>query len=309
MSEWTPDIAHLRAFDDEEWLRVERAFCGRLMAYVARRVADAQAREDIVQEAFLGAVRGIESFDPVYTFEQYLFGICRNRAIDHLRRRNAVGAGQPVDSSESLPGMEDLAVEDDTPSQIVHGTDLADQGHHLLVGVLREWVQETWQQGEFTRLSVIEALFALGRRNRDVWEGFGLRDETAVAGIKFRALKRLRDLALRRDGSGQLLGAMADATSDAATRLDLDVARAWRDGRVSCPARYWLARHDAGTLKEGPRTFVAFHLDETACPLCQANLDDLRRSRDGDLDPLIERMQASTVQYLRSRALGEGGDA
>jgi hypothetical protein len=125
-----------------------------------------------------------------------------------------------------------------------------------------------------------------------------------VAGIKFRALKRLRELALRRDASGQVLGAMADATSDAETCLDLDVARAWRDGRVSCPARYWLARHDAGTLKEGPRAFVSFHLGETACPLCQANLDDLRRAREQDLDPLIERMQASTVQYLRSRTHG-----
>ncbi|MDP6539430.1 MAG: sigma-70 family RNA polymerase sigma factor [Planctomycetota bacterium] len=309
MSEWTPDISRLREFDDEEWLRVERAFCGRLMAYVSRRVADAQAREDIVQEAFLGAVRGIDSFDPVYTFEQYLFGICRNRAIDHLRRRNAVGAGQPVDSSESLPGMDDLAVEEDTPSQVVHGTDLADQGHELLVGVLREWVQETWQQGEFKRLCVIEALFALGRRNRDVWEGFGLRDETAVAGIKFRALKRMRELALRRDSTGQLLGAMADATGDAQTRLDLDVARAWREGRVSCPARYWLARRDAGTLEEGPRSFVAFHLEETACSLCQANLDDLGQAREGDLDPLIERMRASTVQYLRSRAHGSADGA
>ncbi|MED6333928.1 MAG: sigma-70 family RNA polymerase sigma factor [Planctomycetota bacterium] len=307
MSEWKPDLERLRNFDDEEWLRVERGYCGRLMAYVARRVADAQAREDIVQEAFLGAVRGIGSFDPVYTFEQYLFGICRNRAIDHLRRRKAVGTGQPADSSESLPGMEDLAVEADTPSQIVHGTDLADQGHHLLVGVLREWVQETWQQGEFTRLSVIEALFALGWRNRDTWERFGLRDETAVAGIKFRALKRMREFALQRDGSGQVLAAMADAAGDAATRLDLDVAKAWRTGRASCPARYWLARHDAKTLKEGPAAFVSFHLDETACPLCQANLDDLRRARDEDLDPLIERVQASTVQYLRSRNLPDAG--
>ena len=45
------------------------------MAYVARRVHDKQAREDIVQETFLGAVRGIDGYDPVYTFEQYLFGI------------------------------------------------------------------------------------------------------------------------------------------------------------------------------------------------------------------------------------------
>ena len=87
MSDWAPNLDRLLAFDDAEWMEVERQFAGRLYAYVARRIDDAQAREDVVQEVFLGAVRGIPSFDPLFTFEQYLFGICRNRTIDHLRRR------------------------------------------------------------------------------------------------------------------------------------------------------------------------------------------------------------------------------
>ena len=53
-------------------------------------------------------------------------------------------------------------------------------------------VSSVQQQGEFLRLCVIEALFSGGWRNRDTWKRFELRDETAVAGIKFRALKRLR---------------------------------------------------------------------------------------------------------------------
>ena len=70
MSDWVPDITRLQAFDDEEWSRVERHYAGRLFAYAARRVLDGGAREDIVQESFLGAVRGIQSFDDLFTFEQ-----------------------------------------------------------------------------------------------------------------------------------------------------------------------------------------------------------------------------------------------
>ena len=87
MSDYQPDIAQLQAFDDREWLAVEREYSGRLLAYVGKRIKDSQAREDVLQETMLGAVRGIGGYDPIYTFEQYLFGICHNRTIDHLRRR------------------------------------------------------------------------------------------------------------------------------------------------------------------------------------------------------------------------------
>ncbi|MBK7877846.1 MAG: sigma-70 family RNA polymerase sigma factor [Planctomycetes bacterium] len=193
MSDWTPDVERLQRFDDQEWLAVERNYAGRLMAYVQRRVPDRAAREDVVQETFLGAVRGIHDFDPVFTFEQYLFGICKNRTIDWMRRQKAIVI-QPRGEAEDMPILETLFQDDETPSGVARQNDLVRAGEDLLVRILREWVQETWQQGEFVRLMVIEALFSGEWRNRDTWERFQLRDETAVAGIKFRALKRLREL-------------------------------------------------------------------------------------------------------------------
>ena len=299
MSDWAPDMARLEQFDDEEWLAVERHYAGRLFAYVARRVVDVAAREDVVQESFLGAVRGIGSFDPSFTFEQYLFGICRNRTIDHLRRRKAARA--VGEDEEDRPLLDGLVQDDETPSSVVRSADLRGKGRSLLVEILREWVQETWEAEEFARLMVVEALLAGGWRNRDTWERFGLRDETAVAGIKFRALKRLRELAARRDDSGALLPALAEEADQG--RAQLDVGAIWRDARVSCPARHWLARHVAGTLDVGPCSFVDFHLKEMECPWCLANHDDLERSEE-ELDPLLERVRASTARYLRSRSSG-----
>ncbi len=297
MSDWSPDVARLVAFDDGEWLRVERTFAGRLYAYVARRVMDAQAREDIVQESFLGAVRGIESFDARFTFEQYLFGICRNRTIDHLRRRRALTMGAEEDD-EGGSLLEQLPGEGESPSQAVRGADLQEHGALLLGSILKDWVQETFEAGEFRRLMVIEALFLGGWRNRDTWRRFELRDETAVAGIKFRALKRLRELASRRDPSGDLLPALAEEPGKAPGSLD--VAAVWRASRASCPARHWLARHLAEVLEPEPSAFVAFHLDEMECDWCQANRDDLAQREDA-LEPLLERVRASTAVLLRSR--------
>lgn len=305
MSDWSPDIDCLQAFDNQEWLKVESTYCGRLMAYVSRRVTDTQAREDILQETFLGSVRGIGNFDPIFTFEQYLFGICRNRTIDYLRRRKAVGVGEHADSTDSMPGMEDLAREDATPSGMAHAHDLAGQGRELLVNILRDWVQETWQQGEFVRLMVIEALFLGAWRNRDTWARFDLRDETAVAGIKFRALKRLRELAQRRDSSGEVIPALADATAEGTGYIDFDVKRAWELGSVSCPGRYWLARKISGNLQPGPLSFIAFHLEEMKCPWCIANIDSLRQAEETALEAIIDRVQLSTVEYLRSRSVGK----
>ncbi len=303
VSDWTPDIQRLSAFDDQEWLRVERTYCGRLMAYVARRVPDSQAREDIVQETFLGAVRGIASFDPLYTFEQYLFGICKNRTIDHMRRQRLFTVQDANDETTDASPIERLAQENETPSRIARKNDLARAGRDLLQGILRDWVQETWVQGEFTRLMVIEALFRGSWRNRDTWKRFELRDETAVAGIKFRALRRLRDLAAERDPAGSLLPLLASAVDDEAS-LAVDVGDTWCAGRVSCPARHWLARHAAGSLPEGPRSFIDFHLREMGCEWCLANVDDLQRIESAaELEPLLDRMGASTLQYLRSRTI------
>ena len=297
--DYSPDLGRLQTFDDGEWLKVEQQFAGRLYAYVARRLHDVGSREDVVQESFLGAVRGIGAFDPTYTFEQYLFGICRNRTIDFLRRRRATTVSARSEEEDELV-LDNLAHEEETPSRIVRADDIRGQGRALLADVLRVWVQETWELGEFRRLMVIEALFAGGWRNRDTWRRFELRDETAVAGIKFRALKRMHQLAAVRDPDGSLVPALSEAASDG--DVHIDVAVVWKECRVSCPARHWLARRVAGTLEEGPRAFVDFHLEEMECPWCIANQDDLQRSEDA-LEPLLERVRASTARYLRSKTL------
>ncbi len=297
-TEWTPDIGRLQERADAEWVRVEQSFCGRLLAYAQRRTGDLQASEDIVQETLLGAVRGIDDFDSNYSFEQYLFGIARNRTIDYLRRQKARTLAVSEEDHGSS-GLETLATQSETPSAIVRGKELSDRARGLLAEILRDWVEETWQQEEFGRLCVIETLFSGGWRNRDTWKRFGLRDETAVAGIKFRALRRLRQLAAVRESGNDLLHFLAAAEETDHRLLDLDVRRVWKDRKVSCPDRHWIARFQVGSLQEGSAAFVRFHIEEMKCPICIANRDDLANAERAELDPLIQRLRASTRLALQ----------
>jgi RNA polymerase sigma factor (sigma-70 family) len=289
--DWTPNIALLQAHDDAEWRRVERVYCGRLHAYAQRRVGDVQGAEDVVQESLLGAVRGIKDFDPRFSFEQYLFGICRNRTIDHLRRRKARTMAVQEDEESSGQNLDNLARESETPSAIVRGIELSERARELLSLVLADWIGETADQGEFERLAIIEALFAGGWRNRDAWRYFGLGDETAVAGVKFRALKRIRQLAARREGANDLLPLLAVA-EEGGRLLDMDVSGLWREHHLSCPSRDVLEKLTRGELAGQQKSFVEFHLVEMRCPWCKANRDDIKRGGPDGLDALVKKLEA-----------------
>ena len=96
------------AFDElfaRHWPRAYRAAC--LVC------ADADAAEDVAQEAFLAAVRALDRFDRRRPFGPWLHRIVVNRAIDHTRaralRREVAGerAPEPVAPERSAPD-EDL---------------------------------------------------------------------------------------------------------------------------------------------------------------------------------------------------------
>ena len=74
----------------------------------------------------------------------------------------------------------------------------------VLGRILKEFVGELWEAGEFDKLQVLEFLFVLNGRNKDAAARFGMSDEKAVAGIKFRAIEKLRGLARQNDPNHSL---------------------------------------------------------------------------------------------------------
>src|SRR5947208_14473128 len=74
--------------DDGPWLRGAVAqFEGPLTLYAARLLGDAEAARDVVQETFLRlCVQDRAAIEP--RLAEWLFTVCRNRALDVLRKES-----------------------------------------------------------------------------------------------------------------------------------------------------------------------------------------------------------------------------
>ena len=87
--------------------------------------------------------------------------------------------------------------------------------------------------------------------------------------------------------------------------LAFTVATVWREERVSCPHPDLIHAYETGAMSGGAKEFMTFHLTESACPFCNAVLEDLRsRQRDADesrMSDLKDRLMRSTVSELRRK--------
>ena len=98
-------LARCRRGDAEAWdelFDLHYAATGRF----AFQLAPDFTREDVeevCQEAFLSAIRNLESFHGDSSFQTWLFRIAANKARDHRERRNALkrGGGQPAVSLQA----------------------------------------------------------------------------------------------------------------------------------------------------------------------------------------------------------------
>jgi RNA polymerase sigma-70 factor (ECF subfamily) len=197
------DIRKLQAMDDAAWAALQEDYFRRVYFFCKRYCNDHQTAEDLTQDVFLGAVRGIATFDRQFTLDQFVFGIAKNRVIDHFRKHKIALVSPKGDDDADGIGrlwLENMADEDEAaPKDRVVASEDEGRKQRALAQILREFVGELWSAGEFDKLMVLESLFVLGRRNKDVAVRFGIADEKLVAGIKFRAIDKLRGLARKAD--------------------------------------------------------------------------------------------------------------
>ncbi|MGD8530599.1 MAG: sigma-70 family RNA polymerase sigma factor [Syntrophobacterales bacterium] len=77
-----------------------------LFRYALFRIQDGQVAEDLVQETFLAAIRGKESFAGRSSVKTWLFGILKHKIIDHIRK---ISRERP---EENIEAVADLAGKD-----------------------------------------------------------------------------------------------------------------------------------------------------------------------------------------------------
>ncbi|MCG3128547.1 MAG: hypothetical protein CHACPFDD_03436 [Phycisphaerae bacterium] len=279
------------------WRQVIDRYEGRLVSFARRMLAQPSDAEDLVQETFVGLLRSLPSYDRTRSLETYLFAILRHKLHDHFRK---TPRGQR-ESLDALSAEETEAAQpnEESPSGHLAGREATHSQREALVGALRRYVDQCRAARSFQELRVVETLFVLGRRNKDVAAELNL-SATAVAGIKFRVIETLRKLTQA--------AAAAHDWSEADLAGDSSVGVIWREERISCLKRSTLGSYLLDVLDDDWQSYISFHVDELGCDICRANLDDLREEEARDAsrrEALRARCFASSVGFLSRPGSGK----
>jgi RNA polymerase sigma-70 factor (ECF subfamily) len=105
----TPElVAACRRGDPTAFEEVVRRTYRQVYTQALRLVGDRQEAEDVAQDAFLRAFRGLRGFRGDAQFETWLYRIVANAAMSHLRRRKRFGE-LLADDGERSPVLDPAA--------------------------------------------------------------------------------------------------------------------------------------------------------------------------------------------------------
>ena len=95
-------LSALQSGDPEEFARLVDAYSTRIYRLAAKMLDHPQDAEDVLQETFLKAYRGLKSFDGRSKISTWLFRIATNEALMVIRRKHPdfVSIDEPVESEE-----------------------------------------------------------------------------------------------------------------------------------------------------------------------------------------------------------------
>lgn len=285
-------VQAIRRGDQRAWQQLIERYQGRLLAFARARLRVEGEAEDALQETLLGFVTSLKHFDDSRSLETYLFAILRYKIGEVLARKQRHAeytAGFDID--DESPRLVDPA-ESETPSRVALSNERSAQQARVLGDVLRRLIEEFRDKGKLEDLQVIELLFYVGMRNKEVGERLN-RDEKAVAGVKFRAINQLRDYIADLEANEREL-----LSPDELSREET-IAKVWRLGRLSCLKRSTIGSYLLGVLEDPWLTYTAFHLETVRCLMCRANLEDLSAESERLHDAgVADRLFQSSVGFL-----------
>ena len=188
-------VERARAGDAEAFGAIYQRHVDRVHGFIAFRVRDAALAEDLTQDVFLQAIRGLEGFDWRGSLAPWLMRIARNTVVDHWRRSGrrperpltAVEAGEAEDDSSRI---DRLAVSEEDAG--LQRAEMALDREELLRA--SEHLTELQQR-------VIALRFAAGLSIRETAEAMG-RSDGAIKNLQHHAVKALRRaIETEREGS------------------------------------------------------------------------------------------------------------
>jgi RNA polymerase sigma-70 factor, ECF subfamily len=182
-------IQRIRGGEPEAWNELIARFEGRLLGYVARRVTNRAAAEDVVQETFIGFLTSLPNYDRRQPLEAYLFSIAAHKLTDLLRREGR-RPQLPLVADDSSDGWEPVA-RGRRASSVARSHERVALEETALLSALREQIEYWRRRGQWDRLQCAELLFVRGWANKDAAARLGLSEQT-VANYKFEIIAKLR---------------------------------------------------------------------------------------------------------------------
>jgi RNA polymerase sigma-70 factor, ECF subfamily len=82
-------IERVRTGDFDAFETLVEKYQGRIYRHIRKMVHDGSQVEDLLQETFLSAYKGLSGFEGSSSFSTWLFRIATNTALMHLRKRRA----------------------------------------------------------------------------------------------------------------------------------------------------------------------------------------------------------------------------
>lgn len=280
-------IEQVRSGNEEAWQQLIERYQGRLYAFARSKLGPTHEAEDVVQEAFIGFVQSLPTFDASRSLETYLFSILRYQLYRVYRKRpkdKGLGFDPLADDDVEF----DIAGPNETPSGLLRRQELAREQEAALADALRKMIRELRDRDRLEDLEVVELSFFAGMRNRDIAASLG-RVETHVGSIKYRAVQRVKEL----------INAQSRSASRPEIASEVTVSKVWRAHRLSCLKRSTLGSYQLGVLDEPWQSFCRFHLETVRCPLCLANAEDLAaETADIEDTGLRQQIFASSIGFL-----------
>ncbi len=128
-------VAEARAGDTDAFRLLVDGYSRKVFRLVYRMTLNEQDAEDVVQETFLRAYRGLDQFESRADFGTWIFRIAVNAALDLMRKRQRhEGSRSPMDpeGSEDSPG---LPSGDPTPERLLFSAEVRDKVSRALAGL------------------------------------------------------------------------------------------------------------------------------------------------------------------------------
>ncbi|HSV98831.1 MAG TPA: sigma-70 family RNA polymerase sigma factor [Sedimentisphaerales bacterium] len=306
-------LDRIRQGDGQVWADFVGRYQGRLVRFARAKLPQRADAEDVVQETFIAFLRSIAKYRGECDLETYLFALIRRKIIDSYRSAGArkVCLIQDAWDSDREEGSSDLLDIVESPAQTASWYARADEQQDMQKTVLAEALSDVVdglkKNLNFRDLQIIEMLFYCQIPNKDVAKRMGL-DEKAVALIKHRNLKQIKENVARRLGAGdrRARGEGAPPSNRGQDARDTEepipdslLTDLWEYYRFSCPKRNTIGAYMLGTLEPDWHKYVEFHLKVLGCRFCQANLDDLQsQSQETRQEAFQARIMESTIGFL-----------